>query len=447
MPRRELHLSVHPVAAGNHPGAWRWPGVDPVAFARIEGYLEWARVAERGTLDAIFLADVPGLHADITDYPVVNGLEPTLIMTAIATVTEYIGLVATASTTFNEPFNVARRLRALDLISHGRAGWNAVTTSGPRVSHNFVAEELTSAERYDRAEEFVAVVLDLWRSWAPDGLVLDRDAGVYADMTKIRPINHHGTHFDVRGPLSLPPSEQGYPVVFHAGVSDAVHTIAARTGEAMFTAVADQGAALAEITEIRRRAVGFGRPADSVLFFPGLITTIGGTEAEALQRRQELDELYQVDAAADGMAARLGLPPGVLELDKPVPQRLREALVVRPDHVRPAVLLAKRGLTVRDILRRGGASGHVNAVGSPEQVADLITDWFDAGAVDGFTVMPDVTFDGLPAFVDHVVPILRARGRFRREYRGRTLREHLNLDLPDVAAPGGARLAQAGASS
>ncbi|QFZ24337.1 LLM class flavin-dependent oxidoreductase [Saccharothrix syringae] len=429
-----MHLNVHPVGAGNHPGAWRWPGADPVAFARIEGYLEVARVAERGKLDAIFLADVPGLHADLTDYPIVNGLEPTLILTAMAVVTERIGLVGTASTTFNEPYNIARRFRALDLISHGRAGWNAVTTSGPRVAANFVATEPDSRSRYERAEEFVAVVRALWDSWGPDGLVLDAEAGVYADMAAIAPIDHHGRHFDVRGPITLPPSEQGHPVIYHAGVSDQVWTLTARTAEAMFTAAVDAEAAAADAARIRARAAGFGRAPDSFLFLPGFVTTLGGTEEEALRRRRELDELADVESSVHWVARGLGLPPDALELDRPVPAPLREALPVPTGHGRHAVLLAKAGHTVRDIIARGGASGHVLGVGAPEQVADQIETWFRAGAVDGFTVMPDVTFDGLPAFVDHVVPILQRRGIFRTDYRGRTLREHHGLPLPASAA-------------
>ncbi|CAJ58912.1 Nitrilotriacetate monooxygenase [Frankia alni ACN14a] len=429
-----MHLSVHPVAAGHHPGAWRWPGSDPLAFARIEGYLEVAKLAERGRLDSIFLADVPGLHADIDNYPQLNGLEPTLILTAMATVTERIGLVGTASTTFNEPFNIARRFQALDLISHGRAGWNAVTTSGPRVSANFVAQEPSSQTRYARAEEFVAVVLDLWRSWAPDALVADVESGLYADMAKIRPIDHQGRFFSVRGPLSLPPSEQGYPVLYHAGVSDQVRTLTARTGEAMFTAAVDLDTARAELDVVRSRAAGLGRPPDAVRFLPGLVTSVGGTEREALERRQALDELSDPRGSLRALAAQLGLPAEDLELDRPVPPTLRENLARVRGHARPFARLAAAGHTLRDIIRRGGGGGHIVAVGDPEQVADVIETWFAAGVVDGFTLMPDVTVDGLPALVDQVVPILRRRGIFRSDYRGTTLREHYGLPIPDVAA-------------
>ncbi|AKJ08813.1 nitrilotriacetate monooxygenase [Streptomyces incarnatus] len=428
-----MHLNVHPVAAGHHPGAWRWPGADPVAFSRIEGYLDVARTAERGLLDAVFLADVPGLHADLTDYPIVNGLEPTLVLTAMAVVTERIGLVGTASTTYNEPYNIARRFRALDLISHGRAGWNAVTTSGPRVAGNFTAHEPDSAERYARAQEFVSVVRKLWESWAPDALVTDVASGRYADMARIRPIDHHGSHYDVAGPISLPPSEQGYPVIFHAGVSDSVRTLTARTGEVMFSAVVDPDAALADISDIRSRALAFGRPAGSVLFLPGLVTSVAGTEEEALERREELDELSGNEGALFAVAATLGLDPGDLALDRPVPEALRGGLHRVGGHARAVARLALEGRTVRDIVRRGGGGGHVVAVGAPEQVADLIQTWFESGAVDGFTLMPDVTFDGLPAFVDEVVPILQRRGLFRTAYEGSTLREHYGLALPDVA--------------
>jgi FMN-dependent oxidoreductase (nitrilotriacetate monooxygenase family) len=300
-------------------------------------------------------------------------LEPTLILSAMAVVTERIGLVGTASTTYNEPFNIARRFRALDLLSHGRAGWNAVTTSGPRISGNFVAEEPSSAERYARAEEFVAVVTALWDSWGDDVLITDIASGRYADTSRLRPIDHHGAHFDVRGPLSLPPSEQVRPVIYHAGVSDDVYTLTARTGEAMFSAARDMDSAHAVIGDIRERARRFGRPRGVVLFLPGLVTSIAETETAALARWDRLEELAG---------------------------------------------------------RNSGGSGHLRAVGTPEQVADLIEEWFRSGAVDGFTLMPDVTADGLPTFVDHVVPILQERGVFRREYEGRTLREHYGLPIP-----------------
>jgi FMN-dependent oxidoreductase (nitrilotriacetate monooxygenase family) len=274
-----------------------------------------------------------------------------LILTAMAVVTERVGLVGTASTTFNEPFNIARRFRALDLISHGRAGWNAVTTSGPRVAANFVAAEPDSRTRYAKAEEFVAVVLELWRSWSRDALVADVETGLYADMDGIRPIDHRGEYFSVRGPISLPPSEQDYPVIYHAGVSDDVRTLTARTAEAMFTAEVDIDIAAADLADIRARAVKFGRRPDSFLFLPGMVTTLGSTEREALERRQRLDELADTREAVGSIAARLGLRSEDLELDEPVPRALREVLPTGPG---PAtVQLAQHGLTVRDILRRG----------------------------------------------------------------------------------------------
>ncbi|MGC0367606.1 FMN-dependent oxidoreductase (nitrilotriacetate monooxygenase family) [Rhodococcus sp. 27YEA15] len=430
---RDLILNVHPVGAGNHPGAWRWPGADPRAFAKLDGYLEVAKVSERGKLDAIFLADVPGLHAPLTDYPIVNGLEPTIILAAIAAVTDHIGLVASLSTTSNEPFNVARRIRALDLASNGRAGWNAITTSNPLVSMNFAANIPSSEERYARADEFVAVVKALWDSWHAEALVADARVGFYADMNEIVPIHHHGTFYDVRGPITLPPSEQGHPVIFHAGVSDSSRRLTARTGEAMFSAVPDIDSALAEKAEIRRLSSEFGREKNAVRYCPGLITSIGSTESEALLRREQLDELGDLDGSVRGLAALLGVDPDELEVDRPAPDSVRDRLAVDPRRGRRAVDLVLRGLTIRDVIRRGGASGHITAVGTPEQIADLIETWYVAGAVDGFTVMPDVTFDGLPAFVDFVVPLLQQRGIFRSEYRGTTLRDHYRLGAPDGA--------------
>ncbi|WP_218019837.1 NtaA/DmoA family FMN-dependent monooxygenase [Rhodococcoides yunnanense] len=430
---RELILNVHPVGTGNHPGAWRWPGADPRAFAKLDGYLEAAKVAERGKLDAIFLADVPGLHAPITDYPIVNGLEPTIILSAIAAVTDRIGLVASISTSSNEPYNVARRLRALDLASNGRAGWNAITTSNPLVSLNFANELQPSDERYARADEFVAVVKALWDSWRPDALVADVGTGLFADMTKIVPIDHHGTFYDVRGPITLPPSQQGHPVIFHAGVSDSSRRLTARTGEAMFSAVPDIETAHAEKTQIGRLSAELGRPEGAVRYCPGLITSVGSTEAEALVRREQLDELSDLDGLVRGLAGVLGVDPGHLELDKPVPVSIRERLTGHQGRGRRAIDLVLHGFTVRDVIRRGGASGHITAAGTPEHIADLIEKWYTAGAVDGFTVMPDVTFDGLPAFVDFVVPLLQKRGIFRKEYRGTTLRDHYRLGAPEVA--------------
>ncbi|GAB3829856.1 NtaA/DmoA family FMN-dependent monooxygenase [Dactylosporangium cerinum] len=427
---RQLHLNVHLVGAGLgvHPAAWRWPAADPAAFADVDRWVEAAQVAERGLLDAVFLSDVPGRWGDITHDP--QGayyLEPTLVLTAIARATERIGLIGTASTTFNEPFNIARRFHTLDLISHGRAGWNAVTTFVPVVADNFGGTGIAPrGDRYARANEFVDVVLALWRGLPAGAFVADVASGTFTDPALLRPIGHAGAHFQVRGPLPLPPSPQRYPLIVQAGASDDGRELAARTADAVFSGAVTVPAAAAYAADIRARAERHGRDPAAVTVLPGLLTSIGGTEREALDRLAALDELAQRDDALPGLAAKLHLDPDTLRLDHPVPPRL---LPEQPDEPGGPVLhagalrLARQGLTVRDILRRLWRSGHLVAAGAPEQVADVVQAWFEAGAADGFTLMPDVIADGLPAFVDHVVPVLQRRGLFRTQYRETTLRE------------------------
>lgn len=437
---RPLHLTVHLVGAatGVHPGAWRWPAVDPLTFASIDRWVEAAQVAERGLLDAVFLSDVPALWGDITDHPqAAYFLEPTITLTAIARATTHIGLIGTASTTFNEPYNIARRFKSLDLVSHGRTGWNAVTTFVPIAAGNFGGTEIAGRQdRYARANEFTDVVRALWESWQPGALIADVGAGHFADHGSLTPIDHHGTHFSVTGPLPIPPSEQGHPVIFQAGASEPGRDLAARTADAVFSGAITLDDALAYAGDIRARAAGFGRDPASIAVLPGLMTSIGGTEEEAAKRLDELDDLAYRDGALTTLAEKLHLDPDRLDPDSPIPVQWLPPLdgegVV---HVLDTGMLrlAHEGLTVRAILRSRWRSGHLAAAGTPEQVADVIEHWHGARAADGFTLMPDVIADGLPAFVDHVVPLLQQRGLFRRAYRESTLRERLGLPLPASA--------------
>ncbi|TQS22527.1 LLM class flavin-dependent oxidoreductase [Microbispora sp. KK1-11] len=427
MSARELHLNVNLLGGlGAHPGAWRHPGADALSFAGVDRYVEFARIAERGLLDAVFLADSPGLVQDVSVQPPYNGIEPPLILTAIARETERIGLIGTASTTYNEPYNVARRFMALDLISHGRAAWNAVTTYNSSSARNFGGVEPTREQRYRRGNEFVDVVLALWRSWDPDAVVDDTAAGRFADPEKVRPVKHEGEIFSVHGALTLPPSEQGHPVILQAGGGEEGRELAARVADAVFCADVDPESAKAAAADLRSRMPRHGRDPGSVRILPGLETTIAGTEREAIERRDRLNDLADRKAVLQGLGMKLRVDPALLELDRPVPAGLLPP--PRPGAHR-AVALARGGLTVRDILRRVGL-GHLTVVGTPERVADVIQSWFESGAADGFNVMPDVLADGLPAFVDHVVPILRRRGLFRTDYRGTTLREHYGLPVP-----------------
>lgn len=432
-PARELHLNANILGGlGLHPGAWRWPAADPLSFLDVDSYVAAAKVAERGLLDAVFLADSPGLVQDIAAVPPYNGIEPTLLLTAIARETEHIGLIGTASTTYNEPYNIARRFLGLDVLSGGRVAWNAVTTYNAHSGRNFGAGEPTRAERYARGNEFVHVVRELWTGWQPDAVLADRATGRFADLDRIRPVAHQGPHFTVHGPLTLPGSPQGYPVIFQAGGGVEGRELAARFADAVFAAPSDLDDARAATAELRAQAAAFGRDPDAIRVLPGLRTTIGGTEREAWDRRDRLADLTDRTGEVSALAGRLGVPHTALELDRPVAADLLRA---EPGdggrHVDPvARRLATQGLTVRELLSRGLGAGYFHVVGTPDQVADRIQLWFESGAVDGFNLMPDVLADGLPALVDEVVPILRRRGLFRTEYRGSTLRSHYGLPLP-----------------
>ncbi|HEY4456432.1 MAG TPA: NtaA/DmoA family FMN-dependent monooxygenase [Pseudonocardiaceae bacterium] len=431
---RELHLNVNLLGGlGAHPGAWRWPAADPLSFLHVDSYVELAKIAERGKLDAVFLADSPGLVQDITELPPYNGIEPTITLTAVARATERIGMVGTASTTYNEPYNVARRWLSLDTVSGGRLAWNAVTTYNSISSRNFGGSEPTREERYARGNEFVDVVRALWQSWDENALIVDTATGHFADPGRIRPIGHEGVHFTVNGSLTLPASPQGYPLILQAGGGIEGRHLAARTADVVFSAPIDLPDALSYAQALRELTADYGRDPSWIRITPGLRTFIGGTEEEALRRKESLDDLADRAGAVHALAAALGTDPALLALDRPVPGHVLADLPTDIDdsqhlqHI--AIRMARTGKTVRELINRGAGAGLV-AVGAPEQIADTIQFWYESGAVDGFNVMPDVLADGLPAFVDQVVPILQRRGLFRTEYRGTTLREHYGLPVP-----------------
>jgi len=437
--QRELHLGVNLHGAGGHAAAWRWPGTNPNAFFDIEHYVRAAKVAERGRLDAVFLADRPSIPWDISRQPPTNGLEPTLVLTAIARETRHIGLIGTASTTYNEPFNLARRFQSLDVISQGRAAWNAVTSSDPATVASFGGAEIDRETRYRRAEEFVDVVQALWRSWGDGALIADPVSGIFADTSRLQPSLPTGGHFQVRGLLTHPGWQQGWPVLVQAGGSDAGLRLAARCAEVVFSAAGDLDTALREAQRLRALAAQAGRSHAPVIL-PGLVTFIGGTEAEALARKAQVDALLDPETGLRALAGRIQVPAARLKLDEPIAPELLpafESLTASIGHHRTIDKLARAGLTVRQILASVQGGGHRVLAGSPEQIADAIEAWFRAGAVDGFNIMPDVLEDGLPAFVDHVVPLLQRRGLFRRDYRATTLRGHLDIPL-SVSEPAAA---------
>lgn len=418
------------MGVGMHLGAWRYRQGSAFDYLDLDFYRRIATTAERGVLHGLFLADTLALSEENLERPNLGALDPIVVLSALASVTERLGLVATSSTTFNEPFNLARRFSALDHLSRGRAGFNVVTTFVPDVAANFGASGLPRHDdRYARAEEAMDVITALWESWDEDALVGDKNSGVFAARDRVRPIDHVGEHFSVRGPLTLPRTRQGRPVVFQAGASEAGRRLAARTADAVFTVQNTRSAAAAFRADIRDRATAFGRHPASVKVLPGLVPILGRTRDEALDRKVALDELA-ADAELRKLALRVGVPADALALDEPLPVDLiRANPSFNASHgFRDAVirLAVEENLTVREVLYRNGG-GHAQAVGTPDDVADLIEDWYRAGAVDGFNLMIDVLPDGLEDFVDHVIPRLQERGVFRTEYQGSTFREDLGL--------------------
>ncbi|WP_328933962.1 MULTISPECIES: LLM class flavin-dependent oxidoreductase [unclassified Streptomyces] len=434
MPRR-LHLNAFLMNTGHHEASWRLPESNPYAHVELEHYTHLARIAERGTFDSLFLADGPQLWSNLAQRPA-GALEPLTLLTALATATEHIGLIATASTSYNSPYNLARKFASLDIISGGRAGWNIVTTAGAEAARNFGLEhEPAHAERYARAAEFLDVALKLWDSWEDDAIVADKAAGVWGDDTKIHPPRHQGTYFSVAGALNVPRSPQGYPLLVQAGSSEDGKTFAARYAEAVFTAQQTLADAQAFYKDLKSRTEAAGRNPEHVKVLPGIVPVLGGTEAEARANERLLEDHIVYTHGVDRLERLLQLPAGTLELDGPLPADLppEDAIEGAKSRYTLVVELARRDrLTVRQLIGRlGGGRGHLTFAGTPEQVADAIGSWFTQGAADGFNIMPAVLPSGLDAFVDQVVPLLRTRGLLRTEYGPRTtLRERYGLPRP-----------------
>jgi FMN-dependent oxidoreductase (nitrilotriacetate monooxygenase family) len=435
MPNRpgRLHLNAFLLSVGHHEAAWRLPESDAFANTDVGHYQRLAQLAERGKLDSLFLADGPVLWTRVGQRPAA-ALEPTVLLTALAAVTERIGLIATASTTYNEPYNLARRFASLDHVSGGRAGWNIVTTAGVEAAQNFNLDALPAhQERYDRAAEFIDVSLKLWDSWADDTVLGDKERGVWGDESKIVAPEHVGHFFKVKGALNVPRSPQGYPLLVQAGSSEDGKQLAARYAEAVFTAQQTLEDARAFYSDLKARTQALGRDPDTIKILPGIVPVLGDSELAARRLEEELDRLIRPELARQQLAQVLRVPAESLELDRELPDLPNEdAIEGQKSRYTLIVNLARRErLTVRQLLGRlGGGRGHRTFAGTPEQVADAIQHWWENGAADGFNVMPAVLPSGLAAFVEHVVPILQRRGLFRTEYTGRTLREHYGLARP-----------------
>ena len=434
--QRRLRLNLFIQSRGHHEASWRHPMASQASLCDIRYYQDLAQRAERARFDSIFLADQLNVADDVGQAGR-TWLEPITVLGALAVSTERIGMIATASTTYTEPFNLARMYASLDHMSGGRAAWNIVTTWSVAAARNYGADgQVTHAGRYERAEEFMQVVKALWDSWAADAVVDDRKSGTYARTERIRPINHRGEHYAVAGPMNMPRAPQGRPVLVQAGSSDTGRGFAARHAEAIFTAHMEKRTAQAFYADLKARVVAAGRPAEQALILPGLSPMIGSTEAEARRLQRELDELTDPEVGRKRLSGRFGGHDfSHLPLDKPLrPEDFPDPSTVEAARSRTEVIvgLVRRDKpTLRQLLSYlAGARGHFIYAGTPEQVADLMEEWFRDGAADGFNLMPPVLPWMLDVFVAEVLPILRRRGLFPSAYEGRTLREHYGLTMP-----------------
>jgi FMN-dependent oxidoreductase (nitrilotriacetate monooxygenase family) len=433
-PRRQLHLNAFLMEAGHHEAAWRLPESNPRADFDLAHWVHLARLAESARFDSLFLADGPALQGT-GEFRAPGQLEPLTLLTALAAVTEHIGLIATVSTTYNEPYNLARRLASVDHVTGGRVGWNIVTSATEAEAANFgLADRPLHADRYQRAEEFLEVALKLWDSFGEDAVLADKETGRWGDPTRIRAINHVGQHFRVAGGLNVPRPPQGYPLLVQAGASPDGRAFAGRFAEAVFTAHQTLASAQDFYADLKQRAAANGRDPDHVVVLPGIVPILGATEAEARAKAQRLDDLRVPEYGLAALATVLEVDPAELPLDAPLPEHVvdrtrREGFVSRADLI--IEFATRESLTVRQVLSRlGGGRGHNVVVGTPEQVAETLETWFTQGAADGFNVMGAALPSGLEEFIDQVLPLLRARGLFREEYAGATLRDNYGLPRP-----------------
>ena len=417
-----------------HTGAWRYPGAFPDANFNIAHYKRFARKLEQGRFDAIFLAD----HLAVLNMPMdalkrsatTPSFEPMTLLSALAGVTEHIGLIATASTTYEEPYHVARRFASLDHISGGRAGWNLLTTSNPESARNFGQDaHMAHGERYARAREFFDVVTGLWDGWADDAFIRDVEAGIYFNPDRLHVLNHSGLELSVRGPVNIARPIQGWPVIVQAGSSEAGRQIAAETAEAVFTSQPTLADGQRFYADVKGRMRQLGRDPDHLKIMPGAFVVVGDTLEEAKRKRALLDSLVHYDSAIASLSIALGHDASVFDPDGPLPE-IPESNASQSGRQRAIELARRENLTVRQLAQRLGGYAGLTMLGTPAMIADQMEEWLVGEGSDGFNVMFPYLPGGLDDFVDQVVPELQRRGLFRREYEGKTLRENLGLPRP-----------------
>ncbi|KUP34940.1 nitrilotriacetate monooxygenase [Bacillus halotolerans] len=431
--KKQIKLGVFLAGTGHHVASWRHPDAPADASMNLDYFKELARTAERGKLDMLFLAD--SLSIDSKSHPnVLTRFEPFTLLSALAQVTSRIGLTATASTTYSEPFHIARQFASLDHLSNGRAGWNVVTSSIESTALNFSGEKhLEHHLRYQRAEEFVEAVKGLWDSWEEDAFIRNKETGEFFDKEKMHELNHKGDYFSVRGPLNVSRTPQGQPVIIQAGSSGDGKALAAKTAEVIFTAQNHLESAQEFYQSIKKQAAEFGRDPQKIAIMPGIFPVIADTEEEAQAKYQELQDLIIPSVGLQILQNYLGgIDLSAYPLDGPLPKLDADASNAVKSRFKLVQEMAERdNMTIRELYKYvAGSRGHHIFVGTPEQLADKMQEWVDHKACDGFNIMPPLLPEGIELFVDKVVPILQERGVFRKEYEGTTLREHFGLEKP-----------------
>jgi len=433
---RKLRLGAFMRPVGIHTAWWRYPGACPDANFNLKHLIRFAQKLERGRFDAWFMAD----HLAVLNMPMaalkrsatVTSFDPLTLLPALAMMTEHLGLIATASTTFESPYLIARRFASLDHISGGRAGWNLVTTSNPDAALNFgLTEHMEHGDRYRRAREFFHVVTGLWDSWAEDAFSRDVESGVYFDPERMHVLDHMGEFLSVHGPMNIARPVQGWPVIVQAGASDAGRELAAETAEMIFS---PGGGGLKGAKEyyddVKGRAARLGRDAEDIKILPGCLVVVGDTVEEARKKRALLDSLVHPDSGLASLSIALGCDVAQFDLDAPLPDDIPESNASKSGRERVIARARRDNLTVRQLAQIAGGYGGLSMVGTPKTIADEMEEWLHSDGCDGFNIMFPYVPGGLDDFVDWVVPELQRRCLFQTEYEGRTLRENLGLRRP-----------------